>query len=224
MLGGLSRLRDAGFSPTGILDVGAYEGGFARTARQIWPDAYILMIDALSEKSPMLAQTCRDLSNADHTIALLGARDMPAASFFVVDTDRRPDLIKSGSSKFRENTGFPMQERQLPQDTLDRVVSDYDYGRSFQFLKLDVQGAELEVLRGFAHHLPSIEVILMELSLVEYNQGAPLIDTVLRELSGMDFVLYDIIDKHRHRGGLWQLDGLFVRARSQFRPKAPFWS
>ena len=82
MFQGLSRLRDLGFSPTSILDVGAYEGQFSRGARQIWKDAYIFMIDALLEKEPMLATACRELGNANHFIAMLGEREMEAASFF----------------------------------------------------------------------------------------------------------------------------------------------
>ena len=39
MFQGLVRLRDLGFAPTGILDVGAYEGQFSRGVRQIFnPD------------------------------------------------------------------------------------------------------------------------------------------------------------------------------------------
>jgi hypothetical protein len=81
------------------------------------------------------------------------------------------------------------------------------------------------VLRGLGRQLSKTEVILMEMSLVDYNKGAPLIDVVLSELSGMDFVLYDIVEEHRDPGGrLLQLDGLFVRPTSRFRPHAPFWS
>ena len=188
---GLSRLRDLGFSPTNILDVGAYTAQFAREAREIWKDAYIFMIDAMPEQEPILASACRELGNADYLITMLGEREMEAASFFVADTKLRPDLIKSGSSKFRENNAFPWDERMLPQRTLDSVVNDC--GRSFQLLKLDVQGAELEVLNGFRGHLPNIEVILMELSLVDYNKGAPLIDVMLGELRQMDFVVYDLL-------------------------------
>ena len=72
--------------------------------------------------------------------------------------------------------------------------------------------------------LSKVEVILMEISLVEYNKGAPLIHVVLNELSVMGFVLYDVVEEHRHLGGrLFQIDGLFVRPTSRFRPHPPFW-
>jgi hypothetical protein len=52
------------------------------------------MIDALLEKEPMIASACRELGNADHLIAMLGEREMEAASFFVVDTEWQPNLVK----------------------------------------------------------------------------------------------------------------------------------
>ena len=223
MFQGLVRLRDLGFAPIGILDVGAYEGHFSRGARQIFKEAHRSMIDALAEKGPVLADVCREVGNADHLIAMLGEREMETTPFFVANTEVRPDLVKTGSSKFKENANFPMEERALPQRTLGGIVADR--GLSFQLLKLDVQGAELDVLRGLGHQLSKVEIILMEMSLVDYNKGAPLIDVVLSELSGMGLVLYDIVEEHRHFGGrLLQIDGLFVRPTSRFRPHPPFWS
>jgi hypothetical protein len=88
-----------------------------------------------------------------------------------------------------------------------------------------VQGAELDVLRGLGYHRSKVEVILMEISLVNYNKGAPLIDVVLSDLGRMGFVLYDILEERRDLGGrLLQIDGLFVRPTSRFRPQPPFWS
>jgi FkbM family methyltransferase len=223
MFKGLARLRDLGFTPTGILDVGAYEGHFSRGVRQIFSEAHILMIDALAEKGLALADVCREVGNADYLIAVLGDREMEAIPFFVANTEIRPDLVKTGSSKFKENTNFPMEERTLPQRTLGSIVGNRC--QTFQLLKLDVQGAELDVLRGLGHQLSKVEVILMEMSLAEYNKGAPLIDVVLNELRAVGFVLYDIVEEHRYRGGsLLQIDGLFVRPTSRFRPQPPFWS
>jgi FkbM family methyltransferase len=207
---GLVRLRDLGFSPTGILDVGAYEGHFSRGVRQVFKAARILMIDALCEKAPVLADVCREVGNAEHLITVLGDKELGATQFFVVNTEMRPDLVKTGSSKYQENADFPMEVRELPQRTLGSILANQCL--PFQLLKLDVQGAELDVLGGLGYQLSKVEVILMEMSLVDYNKGAPLIGVVLRELSDMGFVLYDIIEEHRDRcGRLLQIDGLFLR-------------
>jgi hypothetical protein len=43
--------------------------------------------------------------------------------------------------------------------------------------KADVQGYELELLRGANATLPAIEVILPEVFILPYNVGAPLLPT-----------------------------------------------
>ena len=223
MLQGLVRLRDLGFQPEGILDVGAYDGDFSRGAREIFRDAHILMIEAMAEKSATLASVCRELGNAEHLVTLVGEKEVDDVSFFVVNTELRPDLVKTGSSKYKENANFPTEERALPQRTLQSILASRN--ASFELLKLDVQGAELDVIRGLGCRLSTVEVILIELSLVEYNKGAPLIATVLSELSKIGFVLYDIVEEHRHWSGcLLQIDGLFVRSSSPFRLHPPFWN
>ncbi len=150
-----------------------------------------------------LAEVCRDTGNADHLIALLGDKEMDAYSFFVADTDLRPDLVKTGSSTYRENANFPMVERRLPQRTLADIVTS----------------------RGLGSLLSMVEVILLEMSLAEYNKSAPLIARVLSELTRLGFVLCDIVEEHRHwGGGLLQIDGLFVRPTSRFRPQPRLWN
>lgn len=86
------------------------------------PDAYILMIDALPEQQPILAQACREIGNANDLIALLGECDADVVPFFVADTEARPDLINTGSSKFRENTAFPMIGWTVAQRRLDTLL------------------------------------------------------------------------------------------------------
>jgi FkbM family methyltransferase len=199
MFQGLVRLRDLGFAPTGILDVGVYEGNFSRGARQIFREAYILMIVALAEKGPELADICREVGNADCLIAMLGDREMEASSFFVVNAEIVADLNKSGSSKFKENSNFPVEERTLPQRTLGSILADR--GQTFQLLKLDVQGAELDVLRGLGYQLSDVEVIPDGDFAGQLQQRRPTIDVVLSELNGMGFVVYDIVEECRDLGG-----------------------
>ena len=90
MFRGLVRLRDMEFAPTGILDVGAYEGHFSRGVRPIFEEAHVLMIEALAEKGPVLADVCRQVGNAGVFIALLGDRDTEAYALFIVNTEYIP--------------------------------------------------------------------------------------------------------------------------------------
>ena len=217
---GLVRVRDRGFTPLSILDVGAHFGSWARSVRSIFPAAYVMMIDALPEKEDALAATVRDLGNADYRIALLGSEDLRRTEFHVVNAG--PNKDQSGSSKFKENTGFSMEVRWVPQCTLDSLVSDNV--QQFQLLKLDVQGAELDVLRGASRLLENVEAILMEIAVVQYNAGAPLVAEVLAEMRRLGFVLHDILDEARAPGDdlLRQFDGLFLRADSPYRGRPPF--
>jgi FkbM family methyltransferase len=218
---GLVRLKNIGFAPSGILDIGAWVGEFSRGARQIFPEAHILMVEALPENGEILARVCRKLGNAEYVTSLVGDTEMKATSFFVVDTDKYPDLVKTGSSKYKDNLGCPQEEHSIPQRTLASIVTGN--GFQYQLMKLDVQGAELDVIKGLGDHLSIVEVILMEMSLVQYNEGAPLMDAVLSKMRQLGFVLYDIVEEHRFEGGhLFQIDGIFVRPDSRYRLKPPF--
>lgn len=55
-------------------------------------------------------------------------------------------------------------------------------------IKMDIQGAELDVLKGAADYLVEAEHIILGLQRVEYNKGAPLRETVLEY---MDKIGYD---------------------------------
>ena len=217
----LERLRSRGFAPAGILDIGAHDGDFSRDMRSIFPDSHIVMVDALEEKRPALEKTREDIGNCTFDITLLGDVEIDAVPFFVVDREKRPDLVTTGSSKFQENNNFPVIERAVRQDTLANVIRKSG-SVPYQFLKLDVQGAELQVLSGIGSYLSDVEVIMSELSVVNYNKGAPIIGDVLAALSAMGFVLWDIVHDHRFGDDLFQLDGLFVRPDSRFRAQPPF--
>lgn len=212
---GLARLRQRGFQPENILDVGAYQGWFARQCRSVWPAAHILMVDALAEKEPFLRGTANALGNAGWVIALLGGAAAEDVAFHIAHGGTAEAPIRTGSSKYREKFGVPTEEIRLRQRTLDEVAAES--GRRFGFVKLDIQGAELEVLGAAPRVLAEAEVVMLELSLLEYNEGAPLIAEALGRMAGWGFVLYDIIDLTRVGPDLNQIDGLFVRPDSRLR-------
>jgi hypothetical protein len=90
---------------------------------------------------------------------------------------------------------------------------------------MDVQGFELEVLKGASETLRRTEVILSEISLIPYNAGAPLMHEVVGYLADREFLPFDICGGWRREsdGALAQTDLIFVRRESALRAHRQFW-
>ena len=144
---------------------------------QIWPAAQFLLVEADPRHTRTLSKT-----GLPFVIALLGdgARNvtMHYGTLGLADT---------GNSVFPEtinrNQFAPKSVRMRTLDALLAAHQQYAAAR-FDLLKCDVQGAELMVLRGASRTLRSVEVLLLELSVVQYNEGAPLWLAMQTRLAG----------------------------------------
>ncbi len=206
----LEALRNRGFTPKRIVDIGAYEGGFTQMVKEIWPDASVLMIEPNLAKKPKLQTTARALG-VEYSDKLLGAADDALVTF---------NLLETGSGVFSERSDVARTTEKRRLSALDSVAG----ATPVDFLKIDTQGYELEVLRGATRVLSQAEVVLLEISLIEINEGAPIADEVFSFMSAAGFVLYDICEFHRRPfdKALWQIDGLFVREDSALRANKTF--
>jgi FkbM family methyltransferase len=81
------------------------------------------------------------------------------------------------------------------------------------YLKLDVQGHELSVLRGADEALEQVPVLECELSVISLYEGQPLVAEVLAYLTDRAFSVaaMEPVLTDPENGQLLQLDGLFVR-------------
>jgi FkbM family methyltransferase len=198
----LHLLQQGGFAPEIVVDIGAHSGEWTKMALPLFPEARFIMIEAQPDKEALIKQACSlDPSRIDYEISLLGAENKEKVDFFLLDL---------GSSIYIENTSFPRECVSLPMLTLDAVLARHA-ALGTSFLKLDVQGAELDVLAGAQRTLKHTDVILLEASLVEFNRGAPRIADVIARLRELDFLLYDICDLKRIGPVLAQTDMIFVR-------------
>jgi FkbM family methyltransferase len=215
---GLLVLQALGFRPKGILDIGAFEGAFARMARHFFTQSPILMLEAQPGKEEQLKAIAAQLPDVDYRIVLLGTENRADVAFHHVYAA----INSSGSSLYEEQTRYPRDTISLPMHRLDDVLAEMP-GREFDLLKVDVQGAEIDVLRGGVRTLAGIEAIVIELSLLEYNKGAPLIGEVMGWLAEQDFALFDVFPVSRiPTGALLQVDGIFLRRGSSLWPRPPF--
>jgi len=81
-----------------------------------------------------------------------------------------------------------------------------------------VQGSELKVLDGLKDTINSFEVIILEVSIHNYNKDSPLFDKVMNYMSEKNYRLYDLFDLKRlgnNKSFLVQFDCVFVRNNSE---------
>ncbi|MBR0685659.1 FkbM family methyltransferase [Bradyrhizobium manausense] len=200
---GLAAVAKRGMTPKTIIDVGAFEGDWSKMARAIWPASRIYMIEPNRSKQDNLAGVARTI---DATVFgdLLGAHD---------GTDVVFNVMSTGSSVYNERSPLDRTSENRQLKRLDSLLPPLE---APAFLKIDTQGYELEVLRGATRLLDRLSAILLEVAIIEINEGAPLLDEVVQFMRGIGFVAYDIMEIHRRPldRATNQIDILFVRPES----------
>lgn len=186
----------AGLSAQGHSRHRRVRGAFARTARHFFAQSPILMLEAQPGEEVQLKAIAAQLPDVDYRIVLLGAENRADVAFHHVNAA----INSSGSSLYDEQTSYPRDTISLPMRTLDDVLAEMP-GREFDLLKIDVQGAEIDVLRGAGRTLAGVEAIVIELSLLEYNKGAPPIGETMRWLGEQGFALFDVFPLSRIPAG-----------------------
>lgn len=195
-------LRSFGWSPRTILDVGGYKGTWTRDIKRLFPSAVVTLIEP--NPHPEL-------------------RTVPARVLYEVVSDTQTEVpwysnLSTGDSLYKEVTrhyaGVAPTLRTTT--TLDTLFPT----ETFDFMKLDCQGAELAILRGGNHVLEGTEVVLLECPFAGvYNANAPTFAETLRDLDALGFAPLDIPELHRANGVLCQIDILFLRKTSALWPQ-----
>jgi FkbM family methyltransferase len=212
----LENIKRCGFRPGCVLDVGAFIGDWTQRVCRIWPEARYLMVEPQPNKHERLRKLCSNQVQLAPVLA--GPFDHQALQFHMGE--------RGGSSVFQQVDGHEWDEvTNLTTRTLDSLVAEHNLSGPF-LLKADVQGYELEVLRGADRTLIDTEVILLETSLMPYNAGSPLFAEVVSFMSDHGFVAYDFCSFWRRQSddAAFQVDVIFVREHSQLRSFKAFFT
>lgn len=200
----LQNVKRLGFSPSFVIDIGAYEGYWTRDFLEVYPDAKILMLEAQSGKEEKLKMVCREFTNAQYHIALLSAEDGKEYSFIESETASHitSEVVEAAKKIRGEALDQILERKQLPFP---------------DFLKLDVQGFELEVLKGGSKSLAHAEFCLLEVSLLDLD-GTPMMLEVMNYMDTKGFQAYDICQFMRRPldKALYQIDLLFIKKDSRY--------
>ena len=184
------------FTPTRILDIGAHVGNWYKTIKSIYPDSEILSIEANPNCTTKLSRV-----NPNSIISCLG-KEEGTTEFYISPSDP----YCTGASMYKEQTEFydGSTEITLPVTTLNSLNQQFD------FIKMDVQGAELDIIKGGENVIKNATILQLELAMLDYNKGAPKASEIISYLYNLGFDLFDIGSFYYWDNKLNQSDMFFV--------------
>jgi FkbM family methyltransferase len=173
-------LKKNGFDPKRILDIGASDCQTADITKQTWSSADILLIEANKA-----FESTYKLKNYNYHIKLLGKENGTTVFY---KTKWSP--FCTGNSIYRENSLTYNDERiiteTLPIYKLDDIVSN-----TYDLIKIDTQGSELDIIIGGINTFKKAKVIICEVSLIDINMGGckkqDIMDILVKDL-GFNYI------------------------------------
>ena len=94
---------------------------------------------------------------------------------------------------------------------LDSFVQSHNLVKP-DFIKIDAQGSELEILKGSSTVLASTSLLYIEAPITSVNSGAPMAHSIIDFLKGLDFKVSSFNEHHYLPGQLAQIYILFGKA------------
>jgi FkbM family methyltransferase len=196
-----------------VLDVGANAGQFSKLCRSVGYQGHILSFEPSSNAHQRLLRA----SSADPnwTVAdrmALGPSTGEIEINIAANSFSSSVLPMLDSHLSADPDSSYLNKEKVPVRRLDDVLpSTAAHNRIF--LKLDVQGFELQVLGGAPKTLSHAVAVQLELSLIPLYQGETLMPEMYATMAGHGFSLWDMEPNFRNpsTGRLLQVDALFVR-------------
>jgi FkbM family methyltransferase len=184
-----------------IIDVGASDGRWSETARQYFPAAAILLIEANGAHRAGLESFRRRVPRSDFILAAAG--------------NTVGQLFFDGSDPFGGLASTEAIERSspVPATTIDHEVAARSLPGPY-LIKLDTHGFELPILQGAEATLRRTDLLIVEVYNFTLCRGALRFYEMCGHLAELGFRPIDLCDPtHRPQDGVfWQCDIFFARS------------
>ena len=172
----LWKLKNNGFEPKVIYDIGSCVLHWTKVAKRVWPNAKIILFDAFQSAEFLY-------TDYDYHVGILSDEDDKTLRFY------QNEYLPGGNSYYKETN-----DRVFPPDVfiekvskkLDTVVREKSFPLP-DFIKIDVQGAEKDLIHGAVETLKSVQHLIVEMQCVNYNDKAPLVGETLPYIESLGF-------------------------------------
>lgn len=193
-----------------VLDIGANRGQFALYACGRFPSATVHSFEPIPQARARLESIIpagRDV----RTYGVALASGAGEVEFNVTADDDSSSLLAPSQTQLDAFPGSrPAEKITVDTARLDDLLTPGELIPPV-LMKLDVQGGELDALKGAPETLKVTDLVLVECSFVELYEGQPLYDEVIEFLGGQGFDLAGFYSPTVENGRLLQADALLTR-------------
>jgi FkbM family methyltransferase len=205
MFNKISILKEQGYHPNVILDIGAYKGYWTSAMQKIYDKCDYLLFEAIDY--PEL----QDYKNNNKVFNVILSDKIKKVDWY--------QMKNTGDSVFKEKTYHFDTCDVIKRDSidLDTFIIDNKIEIGFDadiFIKIDCQGSEIPILKGATKLIEKTSFILVEIPLFgQYNEGVPSFLEHIKFMDSIGFVPYDIVDSHYINLFNMQVDMLFINKK-----------
>jgi FkbM family methyltransferase len=183
-----------------VLDIGAHKGKWTAAFKKHFPNTKTLMIEANADHVPDLEKV------GPYMLALLGGHNDEVDYYMCEDKENT-----HGNGIYRENSNVPFQAKKRRCATLDSLLP----GQKFDLIKMDVQGAELDIIKGSPGFIHNAKYLWLELQPHNYNIGAPSAGQVIGYLHQIGFEFITLDEVNIGNGIIMGMDMIFINVRNK---------
>lgn len=197
----LRKLKNDGFEPNVIYDIGSCVLHWAKEVEAIWPAADIILFDAFEPAAFLY-------TDYKHHIGVLSNKNNAVVKFY------QNDIHPGGNSYYRE-IGHPANlfpahiYKEMITSTLDTIVEKNNFPLP-DLVKLDVQGSEKDIIEGGVKTLMNTTHLIVEMQHTHYNEGAPLVQETLPYIESLGWKCI----APKFSGGTYDADYGFINTRT----------
>lgn len=192
-----------------VIDVGAASGIVSKLLFKAFPNATIYAFEPIPGTFELLKKESQGCSGIEIRNMALG-NDVKSLDIHLAARITSSSLLDIKKNLDNDFWAKNLKEEGVVSVSMSKLDLEIPADKMVNILKMDVQGFELEVLRGAVQTLIRTAIVLVEMQNHDLYVGAPRyydIDLFLRDQS---FELYDMIPSIRQDRKIYEWDAIYV--------------
>ena len=174
--------------PETIIDIGSNKGQFILLMEQIFPNKIVYSFEPIIEMINKQKKFYKYKKNITfHNLAL--GSSICSKEFLITSRMDSSSFLKVVSNTNKSKNYSVIEKRDIKVSTLDEIFLNEKISHPI-LIKMDVQGYELEVLKGANDLLKKIDYLLLEVSKNEMYQNQPTEKIIVEYLKNFNFEIY----------------------------------